>query len=110
MFKKLKHGYRQFADDEPGERFLNMHDRWNRRTKSPVVNVLAVIVGLILIAGGFFLGLVPGAPGIVLGLLGFALIAARFRRLAVWLDWAEVKCRKWGQKWRKRFARWRAAS
>ena len=99
MWKRLKRGYRQFKKDEPGERFVDAHDRWREYSNGPVATVLILVAGAVLIAGGLFLGLVPGVPGIVLGLLGFALIATRFRRMAIWLDWSEVKIRK---AWNKR--------
>ena len=94
MWEKLKSGYRQFRDDESGVRFLNAHQRWRSKSKGPAATILIITTGAIFIVGGLFLGLVPGAPGIVLGLVGFALIAARFRRMAIWLDWCEVKIRR----------------
>jgi hypothetical protein len=104
MWKNLRRGYRQFKVDEPGERFLNLYERWRERSKGPAATVLIVLAGVVLIAGGLFLGLVPGVPGIVLGLLGFALIATRFRRMAIWLDWAEVKMKGIWNKCRRRLA------
>jgi len=98
MWEKLKHSYRQFKEDEPGERFVNTHRRWREHSHGLAATVIIIVSGVVLIAGGFLLGLVPGVPGIVLGLLGFALIAARFRRMAIWLDWCETKVRKG---WRK---------
>jgi UPF0716 family protein affecting phage T7 exclusion len=96
--EKIKRAYQQFKEDAPGERFLNLYQRRQQQSKGPVATVLIVIVGLVLIVGGFLLGLIPGVPGIVLGVLGVALIATRFRRMAVWMDRAEVKLRKL---WRK---------
>jgi hypothetical protein len=104
MWKKLKRSYLQFKEDEPGERFLNAHDRWKEHSNGPVATVLIVLAGVVLIAGGLFLGLIPGVPGIVLGLLGFALIATRFRRMAIWLDWSEAKVRGLWNKCRRRMA------
>jgi O-antigen/teichoic acid export membrane protein len=101
MWNKLKRGYRQFKEDEPGARFLNTYQRSREHSKGPAATILIIVAGALLIVGGFFLGLVPGVPGIVLGLLGFALIATRFRRMAKWLDWTEVKVRRIWQRWRR---------
>jgi hypothetical protein len=101
MWKRLKRGYVQFKEDEPGERFVDAHDHWKEYSSGPVATVLIIVAGAVLMVGGLLLGLVPGVPGIVLGLLGFALIATRFRRIAIWLDWSEVRIRRAWQKCRR---------
>lgn len=102
MWKKIKHAYHEFVDEKPGKRFIEAHQRW--KSGSPAVTILVVVVGALLVVVGFLLGLIPGVPGIVLGVLGIALIATRFRRMAVWMDWMEVKCRKLKQRWSRRIA------
>jgi hypothetical protein len=102
MWKKLKHAYREFAEDKPGERFLNAHERW--KDASLLARLGLVAAGFVLVVIGVLLGLVPGVPGIVLGVLGLALIATRFRRMSVWLDWSEIKLRKFWRRCRRRFA------
>lgn len=109
MWDKLKRGYRQFKQDDPGDRFLNAHEHWKEHSNGPVATILIVAAGAVLIVGGLLLGLIPGVPGIVLGLLGFALIATRFRRMAIWLDWSEVKLRSAWQKCRRVVAKCRRA-
>ena len=104
MWKKLKRSYRQFREDNPGERFLNAHERWREHSRGPLATIVVIGVGALLIVGGLLLGLVPGVPGILLVLVGFALIAARFRRMAIWLDWSEVKTRRAWQKCRQAVA------
>jgi UPF0716 family protein affecting phage T7 exclusion len=94
MWKHLKHGLAEFKAAPAGERFTRTYERWQRRGNSPIVTVSVVALGVILIVAGFLLGMVPGVPGIVLGILGLALIATRSRRLAKGLDWIEVKFRK----------------
>jgi hypothetical protein len=104
MWKKLKCGYQHFKKDEPGRRFVAAHDRWKEHSKGPVASVLIIAAGAVLIVGGLLLGLIPGVPGVVLGVIGFALIATRFRRMAQWLDWSEVKVRSGWQKCRRAVA------
>ena len=101
MWKKIKRGYQEFKEDDPGERFLKTYERWREHSTGPIATILIIVIGTVMIVAGFLLGLVPGVPGIVLGLLGAALIAARFRRMAVWLDWGEIKLREVWRKWRQ---------
>ena len=103
MWKKLANGYRAFLRETPGRRFVETHQRWKDNGHHPLVTVVIVIVAILLNVIGLLLALVPGVPGIVLGVLGFALIATRFRRVAVWLDWSEVHIRQVWHKLRQRF-------
>jgi hypothetical protein len=101
LLEKIKQAYRQFASDQPGQRFVHLYERRGRKGKQLWLCVVAVSSGILLILMGSFLSLVPGVPGIVLGALGLALIATRFRRVAIWVDWGEVKARQWLRKWRR---------
>jgi len=105
LWQKLKHGYREFAESKPGHRFIETYERWKDSTKDPLVGAALIATGILLILGGLFLALIPGVPGIVLGVLGFALIATRFRRMAIWFDWTELHLRQWFHKLRRRFRR-----
>ena len=104
MWKKLVHSYRQFADDEPGRRFLNTYEHRKESSKGPAISIALMSAGLLLIVVGALLSLVPGVPGIVLGVPGLALIATRFRRVAIWSDWMEMTCRRIWRKCRPRKA------
>jgi hypothetical protein len=104
MWKKLVHGYRQLVDDEPGHRFLNAYERRKGSRTGPAVGVALIAAGVLLILVGALLSLVPGVPGIVLGVPGLALIATRFRRVAIASDWLEMKCRRIWRKFRRRKA------
>ena|SRR5689334_4359693 len=94
MWKNLVQSYQEFRELEAGERFLKTHEFWRERANGPYVSAILLGLGILLVVAGFLLGLVPGVPGVVLGVLGLALIATRFRRLAVWLDWCELKVRR----------------
>jgi len=102
LWNKLKQAYHDFRDDKPGERFVNAHERW--KGGHLLTRIGLVLAGVLLIVLGLFLALIPGVPGIVLGVPGIALIASRFRRVAVWMDWLEVKLRNVWHRWRQRFA------
>jgi hypothetical protein len=104
MWRRFKQGYRELIEDEPGERFVNANERWRAHTQGHGMTIVIVVVGFGLILAGGFLGFVPGAPGIVLAVLGLALIGTRFRRVAIWLDWSELKLRKLWRRCRKSFA------
>jgi len=104
LIKKFKQGYRQITEDEPGHRFLNAHKRWKGSNEGTAVAIAIIISAILLIMTGAVLSLVPGIPGILLGLPGLVMIATRFRRVAVWLDWIELNCRKIAQKFRRRRA------
>ena len=93
MWEKLKNGYREFKESKPGARFISTYHRWREHSRGSAATILIFVVSGLLIIGGLLLALIPGVPGIVLGLLGFALIATRSRRMAIWLDWTELKAR-----------------
>jgi|SRR6185503_4839273 len=105
MWERLKRGYREFKEDQPGTRFVHTNERWREQSKGSLTTVLVFVVGAILIVGGLFLGFVPGMPGILFALLGSALIATRSLRMAIWLDWSEVKVRKAWQRCRQALVR-----
>lgn len=94
-----KHEWRHFKHDRPGHRFRNHHRRMKQRPKR--YSVVAVIVGVVLIAGGVVLLFVPG-PGSIVIAFGLALLASQSRRLAHRMDRAEPALRRAG----KRIAHW----
>jgi hypothetical protein len=102
MWRRLKKSYLKFKQDSPGQRFKNLHGRWHEEGKGPAGTVLAVILATILIAGGFFLGFIPGVPGFVLGFVGLGILATQFRQVAKWCDGLEVAARKLVGKFRRR--------
>ena len=102
MWRKLARGYRQFARDAPGQRFVDAYERWKGASRNPITSLILLMIALVLIAVGALLALVPGVPGIVLGVLGLGLIAIRFRRVAIWLDWSEMKGRGIWRRFRRR--------
>ncbi|HEX5738383.1 MAG TPA: hypothetical protein VFY22_07735 [Hydrogenophaga sp.] len=110
VLQKLKSDFREIRKGKPGRRFLH-HYRENRRREGPhdsawrTAGYLAV--GLALLIGGLVLSLPPGVPGFLLWIPGLALLAARSRMLAWWLDRSEAWVRALWQRWRGRKGRQR---
>jgi len=98
--EKIKKIGKQFANDRPGERFINLHRTLHSGGHKVLVSIAGVVGGVVLMIGGLILGFIPGVPGVVLGVLGLALIAAQIPILAKWCDrWEPIlrgvlkKCR-----------------
>ena len=97
MWKQLRLRWREFRNDPPGERFRNSYERQRKRVRSVGAKLLTPVLGGLLIVAGLVLGLIPGVPGVVLTLIGIAMIATRSRHMSLWLDWTEVRLRRaWG--------------
>lgn len=62
------------------------------RRRSRIVSALRIVAGFVLILVGLFLALpgVPG-PGLVVVVLGLALLADHFTWARRWLDWGKAK-------------------
>jgi uncharacterized protein (TIGR02611 family) len=103
MLERLKRSWRRFKAGEPGQRFQQQYRRRRQSGRSPLEKVLFIGGGILLIAVGLLFLFVPG-PGLLIILLGAALIARQSLFAARTLDWAEVRVRKaltWSsRKWR----------
>jgi hypothetical protein len=102
MWRRLKETYLRFKQDPPGERFKNLYRRWHQEGRGPGGTVLAIVAAVVLFAGGFFLGFIPGLPGFVLGFLGIGILAAQIRPVARWCDRFELLVRRLIAKFRHR--------
>ena len=100
----VKQEWKLFKHDPPGPRFCNHRERMKHRSRTH--GVIAVAIGIVLLAGGFVLLFMPG-PGIPLIVFGLALIAAHSQRLSGFLDTGECRLRRLG---RHTKARWVAMS
>lgn len=97
MFKKLKQTFSDLAKGTPGKRFTDHHERHRQSEsgkKAGWKTAAYVVVGLIMLFAGLLLSLPPGVPGFLLWIPALGLLAARFRFLAVFLDKAELFCRR----------------
>ncbi len=91
MLDKLKQNWRTFKRSAAGERFICRYEA--NRHASPWVKVGSTVAGIVLIAAGALLLVIPG-PGIPVVAIGAALIAQQFRWAATFLDRTELFLRK----------------
>ena len=98
----VKHEWKCFKDDRPGERFSNHRDRMQHRSRSH--SLIAIVLGVFLLAGGFVFLFIPG-PGLPLIVFGLALVGSHNKRLAHLLDRAEPKLHAAGHAIKRRWRR-----
>jgi hypothetical protein len=98
----VKQEWRAFKRDQPGKRFENQRRRMRNGPRALMVG--QVVLGVLLIAGGGVLLVVPG-PGLLFIVFGLALIAGLSKRLAGVLDRMEPPVRRAATATRDR---WRA--
>lgn len=108
MIERVKRDVTKMKKSPPGERFVAQHERAKRNgLASGAGRVVCVGLAIVAIAIGVVLVFIPG-PAFVFFLLAGALLASQWRRLAEWMDAAELKLREgWRalrRKWRKGFS------
>jgi hypothetical protein len=88
MLDKLRKKYSQFLNRPPGKRFIREYERNEvlRKNQPGWKSKIYIGFGILLILMGFLIGLFPGAPGILLSLIGFLIISARSAIAAKILD------------------------
>lgn len=94
---KFKADFEALKKGRPGRRFLDHHrrHRLSESQRQTVWKTTAYIAGaVILLIIGALLSLVPGVPGIVLGIPALGLLVARLRFFAVFMDRSELVLRK----------------
>lgn len=101
----MKLAFRQIKAGAPGRRFIDHYQRSRRRegARGTLWTTIGyVAVGLVLVICGLVLSLPPAVPGFLLWIPGLALLAARFKGLALLLDRLEA----WGRlAWRRTVTR-----
>jgi hypothetical protein len=96
VFKKLKEDLTKLKHGEPGRRFVDhyrRHREHESRREAGWKTAGYIAAGLVLLTIGALLSLVPGVPGIVLGIPALGLLVARLRFFAIFLDRSEVAVR-----------------
>jgi hypothetical protein len=105
MLEGLKRQWGEFKRGQPGERFQNRYER-NRRKRSgrsKWLRFLKPLAAILLIAAGLFFCAIPG-PGVPLLIFGAALLADVSRRIAVAMDWLDLRLRALLRGLRKQWA------
>jgi uncharacterized protein (TIGR02611 family) len=104
MIESLREHWREFSESKPGHRF---QDRYRRRQQDERGHILKriflIVFGAVLALGSLFLAPLPG-PGFATVFLGLAILAGELLPAARFLDWAEVRLRRFagfvGKVWR----------
>lgn len=86
--------WKAFRADEPGRRFTRRHERMRSASRGAVRRALWIALGGGLVIVGLVFMPLPGPGFVPLG-IGLALLAGESRRIASWLDRAEVRVRGW---------------
>lgn len=96
MFAAIRADLRLLKHSRPGRRFQDLHKhRKAQRTKAgAIARVLRLVLGTLFVVAGPVAGLVPGPGGILIFLLGMALLASELRIVARSLDWCEPRIRR----------------
>jgi hypothetical protein len=100
MFDALKQRMRRFMAAPSGTRFRAFYERHHRQPHL-VRTVLAIGAGLLLIAVGLALLVLPG-PGLLVATFGLAMLAGESRRVANLMDRVDQWLTTRWQRWRHR--------
>lgn len=99
MFAALKRHWREFVTAPAGTRF-QAHYRRHRRRRGLVRTIVAIGSGLLLIALGTVLLVLPG-PGLLIGAIGAALLAGESLSVARALDGIDRHATRLWRRWRR---------
>ena len=98
MFGALKRRIRRFMTAPSGSRFRAHYERMKTRP-SLMRTLIAIGVGLVLLAAGLVMLVLPG-PGLLVGTIGAALIAGESLLVARVLDRVDVWVTGMWKRWR----------
>jgi uncharacterized protein (TIGR02611 family) len=99
MLDGLKRKWSEFRKSPPGHRFRERYERQRKKNKGHP-NCLNVVGGIALIVVGIIFLPMPG-PGSIIICFGLVLIASEFRHIAQFLDWSELRIRKFLRRFRR---------
>ncbi len=104
VIESLKESWEEFRESIPGRRFQDRYHRRRQNERGHILKrILLVILGTVLALGSLFLAPLPG-PGFASVFLGLAILAGELLPAARFLDWAEVRLRRFarfvGKVWR----------
>jgi uncharacterized protein (TIGR02611 family) len=94
MIDRLKQHWREFSESKPGDRFQERYRRRQQDGQGHILKrVFLIVLGAVLALGSLFLAPLPG-PGFATVFLGLAILAGELLPAARFLDWVEVRLRK----------------
>ena len=97
MIGQLKQHWREFSESKPGYRFQERYRRRQQDERGHILKrVFLIVFGAVLALGSLFLAPLPG-PGFATVFLGLAILAGELLPAARFLDWAEVRLRKFAR-------------
>jgi uncharacterized protein (TIGR02611 family) len=97
MIEALKESWREFSESEPGHRFQKRYRRRQQDMPGHLLKrVSLILLGAVLALGSLFLAPLPG-PGFATVILGLAILAGELLLAARFLDWAEVRLRRFAR-------------
>lgn len=97
MIKKLKDDWREFANDEPGQRFRNRYHRRRESEKGHILlRIFLITLGAVIALSSLVLAPLPG-PGWGTVFIGLMILGGELLPAARFLDWTEVQLRKLGR-------------
>jgi uncharacterized protein (TIGR02611 family) len=104
VIESLKESWEEFRESNPGRRFQDRYHRRRQNERGHILKrILLVILGAALALGSLFLAPLPG-PGFATVFLGLAILAGELLPAARFLDWAELRLRRFasfvGKVWR----------
>ena len=94
MFGRLRRRWHNLARAKPGKRFQNRYYERKQHRSSPLVKCAYVVLGTLLMIAGIALLPAPG-PGMLVIVLGAALLAQESLLDARACDATEMKLRAW---------------
>ena len=97
MIERLRRNWREFTESKPGHRFQERYRRRRQAERSHILKrIFLIILGAVLALGSLFLAPLPG-PGFATVFLGLAILAGELLPAARFLDWAELRLRKFAR-------------
>jgi uncharacterized protein (TIGR02611 family) len=93
---RLREQWREFSESEPGHRFQDRYRRRQVERSHALKRIFLIVFGTVLALGSLFLAPLPG-PGFATVFVGLAILAGELLPAARFLDWAEVRLRRFGR-------------
>jgi len=106
MFEQMEQHWREFRESKPGQRFKNRYRRRRQHEQGHIVwRIFLITLGAVIAIGSLVLAPLPG-PGWATVFIGLMILAGELLPAARFLDWLEVRLRKFARFTRKV---WRAS-